>query len=271
MKLKVSLIITFLALFLLSSSIFSQHKKDLESLYVTVITLHGVEGIDFEEWLKVEKEYFEKVTSKIDIILEHEVLVSYFSDDLSEIKVINVFKTWDDIEFVNSLRETLIENAWPNEAERNAFFEKQNSFYTNYHSDEIYITSSLSKKMSIEEKSSIHNPMVYYMDTNILSDYDNREAYKLYEDYLREVIYKNSYIKAYHPYRHYWGDDSREFIEIYVVNSLSNLEKALDMNKTLFELFMPDQTKRKGFIRSFKKAVSGHKNDIYKNVPSLSK
>ena len=272
MKNKISSIIPLLVLFLWSTIVFSQHKKEkLESLYVTMITLHGVEGSDFDEWLKVEKEYFDKVTSKIDIMLNHEVLVRYYSNDLSEVKVINVFKSWSDIEYVNEVRETLIQKAWPNEADRKAFFQKQNSFYTNYHSDEIYVTTNLSKLMPESEKASIKNPMVYYIDTNILSDQDNKDAYKLYEEYLDAVVYKNSYIKAYYPFRHYWGADSREFLEIYVVNSLSNLEKAMEMDQTLFELYIPDKVKRKEFLKTYRSTVSAHKDDLYKNVPALSK
>ncbi len=272
MKSKLSSIISVIILFLFSSIMSAQHKKEnLESMYVTVITLHGVEGADYDEWLKVEKEYFDKVTSKIDMMLGHEVLVRYYSNDLSEIKVINVFKAWSDIEYVNEVREVLIQKAWPKEADRNAFFQKQNSFYTNYHSDEIYITTNLSKLMPELEKASLKNPMVYYIDTNILSDKDNKDAYKLYEEYLNAVVYKNSYIKAYYPLRHYWGADSREFLEIYVVNSLSNLEKSLEMDQTLFKLFMPDKAKREGFLKAYRSTVLAHKDDLYKNVPSLSK
>lgn len=272
MKNKISSIIGFTVLFLWSAIVFAQHKKEnLESKYVTVMTLHGVEGIDFDEWLNVEKEYFDKVTSKIDVILSHEVLVRYFANDLSEIKVINVFKTWDDIEYVNQVREELINKAWPDENARAGFFKKQNSFYTNFHSDEIYITTNLSKLMSEEEKSSIKNPMVYYLDTNILADNDNKDAYKLFEDYLNAVVYKNPYIKAYYPFRHYWGADSREFLEIYVVNSLSGLEKALETDKQLLQSYIPDNTKRKEFIKTYRLTVTSHKDKLFRNVPSLTK
>jgi len=272
MKSKISTLISVIVLFLFSSVINAQHKKEnLESMFVTVITLHGTEDANFDEWLKVEKEYFDKVTSKIDLIVEHEVLIRYYSNDLSEIKVVNIIKNWDDIEEINYVREGLIEKAWPNLEERTAFFEKQNSFYTNYHSDEIYVTTSLSKNMSASERASLKNPMVFYIDTNILSDNAKKDAYKLYEEYLNAVTYKNSYIKAYYPFRHYWGSDSREFLEIYVVNSLSNLEKAIEMDKKLFEMHVPDKAKRKEFLKAYGKPVSSHKDDLYRNVPALSK
>ena len=272
MKSKISTIVSVIVLFLFSSAINAQYKKgSLESMYVTMITLHGAEDVNFDEWLKVEKEYFDKVTSKIDLIVEHEVLIRYYSNDLSEIKVVNVIKNWNDIEEINYIREGLIEKAWPNREDREAFFKKQNSFYTNYHSDEIYVTTSLSKKMSASEKASIKNPMVFYIDTNILSDHGEKDAYKLYEEYLNAVTYKNSYIKAYYPFRHYWGSDSREFLEIYVVNSLANLEKAIETDKKLFELHMPDKAKRKEFLKTYRKTVSSHKDELFRNVPALSK
>ncbi len=119
MKSKISTIISVFVLFLFSSVIHAQHKKgNLESMYVTMITLHGAEDANFDEWLKVEKEYFDKVTSKIDLIVEHEVLIRYYSNDLSEIKVVNVIKNWNDIEEINYIREALIEKAWPNREDR---------------------------------------------------------------------------------------------------------------------------------------------------------
>ena len=113
--------------------------------------------------------------------------------------------------------------------------------------------------------------MVFYIDTNILSDRGEKDAYKLYEEYLNAVTYKNSYIKAYYPFRHYWGSDSREFLEIYVVNSLANLEKSIETDKKLFELYMPDKAKRKEFLKTYRKTVSSHKDELFRNVPALSK
>ena len=113
--------------------------------------------------------------------------------------------------------------------------------------------------------------MIYYVDTNILSDNDSEDSYDLYTEYVKEIINNNPYIKAYLTHRHYWGSDSREFIEIYVVESLADLEKAIEKNKELLMSHQPDKVKRENFLKTFGLAVTGHKEAIYVNVPSLSK
>ena len=80
-------------------------------VFVTITTLQGADGFDFEEWKAIEEEYFTKVTSKIDLLASHEVLMSYFAPQFGEIKVINVINSWEDIVTVNERREELIAEA----------------------------------------------------------------------------------------------------------------------------------------------------------------
>lgn len=266
-----SVILLFVCFFMYTKVYSQQELVDLKPKFVTVTNLHVAEGFDFEKWEAVEKEYLDKVTNNIDLIIRHEVLVSYFSRGLKEIKVINVFNSWEDIHYVNQVRDSIIEKAWPNENERALFFEKQNSFYSNYHSDEIYLSSNWLKNISGSDKNSNKNPLVYYIDTNILADNDNEASYDLYTQYVNEVINKNPFIKAYLTHRHYWGADSREFVEVFVVESLTDLEKALNKNMELLKLHEPDEVKRENFLNTFQLAVAGHKEGVYVNVPSLSK
>lgn len=245
--------------------------SEFEPVYITVRTLHGVEGSDLKEWKVIEEEYFNKVISKIDILVSHEVLINYIDSDLSEVKIIDVFKKWDDIKKIYNIRDDLIEKAWPDEDERKSFFEKQNSFYSNYHSDEIYTSTEFGKYLSPEMKKTQEEPLLFFEKTSILSDYEDDDSYKYYEKYVENVIFKNPLIRAYHPYRHFWGADSREFIEMMVVDSMEDLETALKTNKDLLKELVPDELKRKEFLKIFEKAIMDHSVIIYKNVPSLSK
>lgn len=272
MKIKYTSVILLFVFIFVQFKVYSQQELvDIKPKFVTVTNLNVSSGFDFEKWKAVEIEYLEKVTNKIDLIVRHEVLVSYFSNGFKEIKVINVFNSWEDIHYVNEIRDEMIKKAWPNENERALFFEKQNSFYTNYHSDEIYLTSNWVKNISESDKNSNKKPLIYYVDTNILADNDNEESYDLYTKYVKEIINNNPFIKAYLTHRHYWGMDSREFVEIYVVESLTDLEKAIEKNKELLEIYQPDKVKREKFLNTFGSAVTGHKEAIYVNVPSLSK
>ncbi len=144
-----------------------------------VTTLHGVENVDMNAWKRVEEEYFDKVTSKNDLIISQEVLINYFSPSLSDVKLITVYKFWEDIQNITAYREELIEQAWPDEKERKAFFEKQNSFYTNYHSNDIYTSTKYSIPLNEDEKKSTSQPFVYFEQTNILADYDGKDSYEV--------------------------------------------------------------------------------------------
>ena len=53
------------------------------------------------------------MTNKIDLIVRHEVLVSYFSNGFKEIKVVNVFNNWEDIHDVIRVRDSIIKRHGP--------------------------------------------------------------------------------------------------------------------------------------------------------------
>jgi len=272
MKYKLSALIFLFISFLFSNYLFSQEEvNEFEPVFITVTTLYGAEGFDYENWKSVEQEYFDNVTSKNDLILSHEVLVNYFSPKFSEIKVINVIRSWDDIMQVNELREELISKAWPDEDKRKVFFEKQNSFYSSYHSDEIYQSSNYGKNLASEMRVNYNKPLVYLLKTNILSDHEDEDSYKNYENYIQNVIHKNDLIKAYSPYRHFWGADSREFIELMVYSSLSEIENAMYRNKEIMKKLVPDEIERKEFIESLERAIESQASKIFTNIPSLSK
>lgn len=48
---------------------------------------------------------------KNDLILSHEMMVNYYSPELSELKIVNVFRSWDDIQKSTHIRKELIEKA----------------------------------------------------------------------------------------------------------------------------------------------------------------
>jgi len=266
------LFLIFFVSITISNQVYSQAPVvDFEPVYVLVTTLHGVENVNMNEWKAVEKEFFDKVTSKNDLIISQEVLINYFSPSLSDVKLITVYKSWVDIQNVTEYREELIKKAWPNEESRKAFFEKQNSFYTNFHSNNIYRSTKYSIPLNDDEKKSTDEPFIYFEQTNILADYDGKDSYEVYKEYLTNVIQKNKYIRAYYPYRYYLGSDSREFIEMVVVNSLVDLDKMFKKNDALLKKYIPDEEKRREFLNIYGRAIASNQDDIYVNVPSLSK
>jgi len=264
--------VSLLFLFVLSvncAPVQAQVEDSDEPQYVTITTLYGVHNFDFQAWKAVEEEYYDKVTSKIDLIKSHEVLVSYFSPLNSEIKVINVIDNWTDIAEINEMRSELIEEGWPDLEERNRFFEKQNSFYKSKHSDEIYLTTHFRKDLVREPGQNV--PFVFMVRTNILSDSEDEHSYENYKQYVKQVLFENSKILAYYPFNHFWGADSREFVEIFVVDSFSDVELSGYENHALMTQMIPDEQERTEFLRSMNSAVESQNTAFFKNVPSLSK
>ena len=264
MKNSLSLFFVLFLSLIISNKARSQESVDeFEPVYMIVTTLHGVENVDMNAWKEVEKEFFDKVTSKNDLIISQEVLINYFSPSLSDVKLITVYKSWDDILDVTEYREELIAKAWPDEKERDAFFEKQNSFYTNFHSNNIYTSTKYSIPLNDDEKKSTTQPFIYYEQTNILADYDGKDSFEVYKEYFTNITKKNKYLRAYYSYRYYLGSDSREFIEMIVVNSLADLDKMLKKNDALLKKHIPDAAKRKEFLNKYRRAIASQKDNIY--------
>jgi hypothetical protein len=86
--------------------------------------------VNFDDWKVTEKEYFDKVNKKNDLILSSGYFMHYFTPDNSEIVMVNVYKNWKDIEMANVKSSELVKSAWPYETARNAFFGKQAKYYS---------------------------------------------------------------------------------------------------------------------------------------------
>jgi hypothetical protein len=109
--------------------------------FLSVTTVHwnlNIQNFSMDEWKTVEKEYFDKVTSRNQYILTSLFLMHYFTEDNTEIKIVNGYRAWEDIEKAEESSSELSREAWPDKAGRDAFFKKQSAYYTNMHSDEIY-------------------------------------------------------------------------------------------------------------------------------------
>ena len=93
----------------------------------------------------------------------------------------------------------------------------------------------------------------------------------LYKKYVEKIFRNNSFIKGYYPQRHLWGADSRDFVEVFVLNSTEDVKKAIENNRVLLKELVPDDEKRKDFLKIFEKGIQSRSNAIYVNIPSLSK
>ncbi len=245
-------------------------QNDPQFLVVSRNHFNPSSNFNFDEWKAHEKEYFDKVTAKNDLIMRTNVLVHYYTEDNSEILFVTAFRSWEDIEKANAKDDELTKAAWPDSVKRRAFFDKQRSFYTSKHSDEI--RSIVPNTKAFPADTAVH---IYYIRTShraFPADAKPGEYQQLMNEYDQNVTLKNSLIKGYYPSRHLWGADSREFIEAYVYSSLADLEKTGAATEALVKAHWPDETKRKDFFKKLDKYFENwHGDALYRNVPALRK
>jgi signal peptidase I len=243
-------------------------------MIITVTTLHrsmdGKAGTR-DEWKALEKEYFDKVTKKNDLVIGQEVLTHYFTADNTEILLVSMYRSWADIENAGIKEDELVKAAWPDEKARNAFFDKKNAYYANEHSDEILESYPFAKNRAV----AFTKPMLYYVRKSHFAfpkDGTEKEFKELMAKYRDEVVNKNEFIKAYYPNVHAWGADKTEFTEVYVVDSLGDVEKMFDRDDELAMSVWPDEAKRKEYNDKFDHYFTGfHGDHIYQSVPELTK
>ena len=268
-KMKQMALLAILSIVISASSIAQERPA-----FLTVTTAHGnldYENFSMDEWKAVEKEYFDKVTSKNEFIVSALVLNHFFTEDNTEIKFVLGYSSWENIEKSQERSDELAKEAWPDEKAREEFFKKQSAYYTNMHSDEIYATVDGAKMLA--EKPS--KPMIYYVrvsDRSFPEDGKTEEIQALRKEYKENVIDKNQYVKGYYPSSHAWGSDGRDFVEAFVVESLGDLALSMEENQKLVKAHWPDEKKADEFFDNMDKYMTGfHADYIYRHVPELSK
>ncbi|MDX1761072.1 MAG: hypothetical protein R3218_02860 [Christiangramia sp.] len=243
-------------------------EQEYQPVFITMTTTHWNDDpdTDFSDWLDTEKEYFENVTSKNDLILSSGVYTHYFTPDNSEVVLVNVYRTWEDIEKANEVNQKLIEEAWPSESERQKFFEKQASYYEPDHNDEIY----QSMEYMIPETDS-DEPRIFYVRTSELAMNGEGSPDK-FKEYFEKVTKKSKKLKGYYTHRHLWGSNSREFSEVFVFDKLGEIEEFFDEEQDIATSTWKDEDAREGFMDDMNKLFTGrHADYVYRNVPELMK
>ncbi|HSD14574.1 MAG TPA: hypothetical protein VLB74_07990 [Flavobacterium sp.] len=235
-------------------------------------TLHRNLNTDPKDWKATEQEYFDKVTSKNDLIIGFEILSHYYTGNNTEVIIVCIYKTWEDIEKAHSISEDLEKKAWPDEKTRTAFFDKQKSYYTPFHSDEIY--SSVESIGRIDFKPTSKEPMIVYIRKSQFS-FDDKAKDKgkaLMKEFNDKITLKDPNIKGYYPFRHTWGSDSRDFMEAYYFDSFADIEKSNKKQDELEKAAWPKEADSKAFFDELKLGFTGvHGDYIYHNLPGVSK
>jgi hypothetical protein len=241
--------------------------------YYTVTTMHWDMDYDGDDdWMAIEKEYFDKVVMKNEYILGSSYYGHRYTADNSELLYVNVYADWAAIDNATKRNAELAKQAWPDKAARDAFFKKRDAFTTAYHSDEIYAVLPGTKH---NPEASGESRILYYQTKHFAfpSDGTDEEFEKLHLEYVNNVINKNEIIVGYYPHAHAWGSDKREFKEAYLLNSMADLETMATRNQELMTEYWKDKDDaRKAYWKANMKYTTGfHGDAIYAEIPELSK
>lgn len=241
-------------------------EDEFTPIYLTITTAHWTadDDVDFSDWKATEVEYFNNVTSKNDLIIGSGVYTHSITDDSTEIIFVSAYQTWNDIDAAGDVTNKLIEEAWPDEDARDAFFDKQGSYYSPDHSDEIYTSGRLHKPLNTEST----EPLLFYVQKHTLSYDEEGDGFK---EYFENVLMKNDLIKGIWINRHAWGANSRELLTAQAYESMEDFDKAWAENQRIFKEYMPEEADRDAFWKKFRKIFDGHSDALYENVPELAK
>lgn len=260
----------------LGSPYLKAQEEESEAKVPTVLivtTLHWNTDISDgsqEDWLANAKAIHENVTMKNDLIMHTNYMNHYFTADNSESKLISLYANWEDVELADARSGELAREAWPDSLERRAIFAEQNSYYASMHSDEIYTVLDGAKFLDEQPT----EPLIYYVrisQTASPADAVPGEFKELRMEYVENIIHKNDYVKAYYVYRHMWGADSRDFVEVFVFNSLADIEPYFDKNQELLDAKWSEEEQKAIGERSSKYWTGFHADYIYRNTPELTK
>ena len=136
-KLTFALVLTF-AVMLLSSNIFAQ---DGNYFVMTTWKFMVPEDGSNSELNDLMKEWHEKVVMKNDKIVSEKAFVHRSGADMRDWVFLSEYASWSDIEAANDTQNKLVAEGWPNEEDRDKFFD---TFwkYVITHSDEILMEKS---------------------------------------------------------------------------------------------------------------------------------
>ncbi len=261
-----------LCAYLFSPFLYAQEAEKKATIMIVTTVHWNMDKTDGsnDAWLALEKEYFDKVTSKNEYILRANFLTHFFTTDNSEAIWVSLYENWDAIEKANDRTNELIMAGWPDEAARAKFMAEQGSYYSSMHSDEIYAVLDGGK--AIAERSS--EPLIYYVRVSQMAypeDAKDGEMIALLDEYNQNVTFKNEYVLGYYLYRHMWGADSRNLTEVYAVKSLCDIQSYFDKNTELEDAKWTADEQKARAEKDDKYWTGIHGDYIWRNVPALVK
>ena len=277
MKNKILTLILISCVCLLGNPFLTAQESPQMPEYITVTTLYwnmdreASDNDDDNNWMEIEKEYKEKVTMKNEYIQNTGYFVHLYSPTNLETIYVQTYASWADIEKAQERNGELEKEAWPDEAARKAFLDNRNSFYQDFHSDEIMVPFAGAKAMM----EAPDDDMVVYVRTSKMkypTDGTTDEFTKLHTEFVTTTIHQNDKIIAYYPNMHGWGSDRTDFVEAFYLKSMDDLDDMTSGDSDAMKAKWPEEEDRMNFWKSYNKYFTGEHGDaIYTRIAALSK
>jgi hypothetical protein len=265
--------IIILSCLLMSSSVMGQDDKRPEFVIFTTdhwnFDLTADDIASPERWDVLRKEFNEKVQSKNEYLMSSLILNHLYTTDNSEAVFISTYSSWANIELAQKRRGELIEAGWPDEAERKAFMDEWDQYYTGVHSDEIYRTIPGAMMPKDTSKPTVSRVVyIQKQQSNVKHDGNSKEFDEVRLEYAKKVIHNLPGLIAYYPLEHAWGSDNRDMIDIFILESLADVEAMNKAYDDVIEKAWSNEDERKAFFDKYDKYYTGHHADyLYRTIP----
>ena len=92
----------------------------------------------FAEFDSLNSLYNKNVLAKNELLISYKTFSHWWGHNNRDFITLMEVKSWEDVLAANQRNGELFEEAWATEAERDAFNDAYNKYFTGAHSDEIY-------------------------------------------------------------------------------------------------------------------------------------
>ena len=69
-------------------------QKEAKPVFIVITTMHKAQPVNAAELQKIEQKFYNKITSKNELIIGSEILNHFYAPNSAEILFINVYNTW---------------------------------------------------------------------------------------------------------------------------------------------------------------------------------
>lgn len=219
--------------------------------------------------------FVESVTRKNDKVLSSKSMQHTYGPDSRDWIVLNEYANWADIKAARTAADKLIEEAWPDESERSAFFKELFKYWLPRHGDEVYTEHAKLIKRAPQMAGTSAENHIFGITTYKTTFTD--EGSRAIRDSLlslthEAVVMKNDKIISRRILSHTYGMDSRDWIVVTEYANEAAVEEARLASRDLRRAAWPDQEQRRAFFTELRKYwLPQHSDQIYTGLSKFEK